>query len=41
MKLFYYAMRNIDDDSVDDNNYYEWRKGGDNAEEDLPTVELI
>ena len=38
---FYQAVRDISDNSVNDNNYYEQREGGNNAEENLPTAELI
>ena len=34
-------MNGIDNDLVNNNNYYKYREGGDNVEEDLPTVELI
>ena len=36
---FYQAVCDIDNNSVDDDNCYEWREGGNNAEEDLPTLE--
>ena len=39
IESFYQVVHDIDKDSVDDDNCYEWRKGGDNIEEDLPALE--
>ena len=32
-------MDDIDNASVDDDDFYEWREGGDDAEENLPVLE--